>query len=157
MGIVFNADEVFEIAAQIERNGEAFYRKAAENNPEGKELLLEIAEQEDEHLAKFQEMQKELTAREVEPPVFDPDNEGSLYLKAMADGHVFDVKKDPTETLNGNESLEAIIKIAIGMEKDSILFYLGINEMVPKKLGEEKIMYIIKEEMKHIRWLSEKL
>ena len=29
MSIVFNADEVFETAAQIERNGAAFYRKAA--------------------------------------------------------------------------------------------------------------------------------
>ena len=31
MGLDFNADEVFEIAEQIERNGAEFYRTAAEN------------------------------------------------------------------------------------------------------------------------------
>ena len=30
MGIDFNADEVFEIAEQIERNGAKFYRNVAE-------------------------------------------------------------------------------------------------------------------------------
>ena len=157
MSIVFNADEVFEMAAQIERNGAAFYRKAAGNNPEGREFLLQLAEQEDQHLATFEEMRKELTARQAESTTFDPDNEGVLYLQAMAGGHVFDVSKDPTAMLNGNESLKDIIQIAIGMEKDSIIFYLGIEVMVPKQLGKEKMNVIIKEEMRHIRWLNEKL
>ncbi len=157
MSIVFNADEVFEMAAQIERNGAAFYRKAAGNNPEGREFLSQLAEQEDQHLATFKEMRQELTTREVESTAFDPNNEGALYLKAMAGGHVFDVSKDSSEILNGNESLKDIINIAIGMEKDSIIFYIGIAEMIPKNLGKEKISAIIKEEMKHIVWLSEKL
>lgn len=157
MSIVFNANEVFEIAKQIERNGGVFYRKAAGNSPEGRELLLEIAKQEDQHFAAFEEMQKELTPREAESSAFDPDDEGALYLRAMADGYVFDVKKDPAEILKGNESLEEIIKVAIAMEKDSIVFYLGMKEMVPRKLGEEKVDHIIKEEMKHIGWLSDKL
>ena len=157
MSIVFNADEVFEMAAQIERNGAAFYRKAAGNNPEGREFLSQLAEQEDQHLATFKEMRQELTTREVESTAFDPNNEGALYLKAMAGGHVFDVSKDSSEILNGNESLKDIINIAIGMEKDSIIFYIGIAEMIPKNLGKEKISAIIKEEMKHIVWLNEKL
>ncbi len=157
MGIVFNADEVLEMAAQIERNGAAFYRKAAENNKEGQELLLEIAEQEDEHLATFQEMRKELTSRETESTAFDPDNAGALYLKAMAGSHVFDVSKDPSETLNGNESLKDLIKIAIVMERDSIVFYVGMTEMVPKNLCRKKICAIVKEVVKHVVWLSEKL
>ncbi|MFC1499257.1 rubrerythrin [Verrucomicrobiota bacterium] len=153
MGVTFNANEVFEMAKQIEINGGAFYRKAAENATEGKDLLLEIAAQEDEHLEAFTELQTELSARETEPSAFDPNDEGELYLKAMAGGKVFDIKKDPAETLKGTESLNEILKIAIGMEKDSIIFYLGIKEMVSPKLGEDKV---IKEEMKHIRWLSEK-
>lgn len=157
MSIVFNADEVLEIAAQIERNGGEFYRRAARNNSEGRNLLLEIAEQEDRHLATFEEMRKKLTAREKESTAFDPDGEGALYLKAMAGRHVFDVKKNPFEILKGNENLEEIINIAIGMEKDSILFYVGMKEMVPGKSGKEKVGHIIKEEMKHISWLSDKL
>ena len=46
MSLDFNADEVFEIAEQIERNGSEFYRKAAENmsNPKAKEFLNHLAE-----------------------------------------------------------------------------------------------------------------
>jgi len=156
VGIRFNADEVLEMAAQIERNGGVFYRKAAKSSSEGRELLLQIAEQEDEHLKTFEGMRKELAARETEPTAFDPDGEGALYLKAMADGCVFDMKKDPIEMVKGDENLAQIISIAIGAEKDSIVFYVGLKEMVPEKLGGDKISDIIREEMKHICWLNDK-
>ncbi len=157
MSIKFNADEILEMAAQIERNGGTFYRKAAQNNRDGRELLLEIAEQEDQHLSTFKEMRRELSNEEAIPTAFDPNGEVALYLRAMADGRVFDVRKDPADMLQGAETLVDIIKLAIGMEKDSIIFYLGMKEMVPRELGEDKIVRIIKEEMTHIRWLSEKL
>lgn len=157
MGIVFNADEVLEMAEQVERNGSAFYRKAAKNNANGRKILLQIAEQEDQHLASFRQMRRKLTAKDKESASFDPNNEGGLYLKAMADSRVFDPGKDPAEKLKGNEGLAEILNIAIGLEKDSIIFYLGLKEMVPPKLGEKRISAIIKEEMKHIRWLSERI
>lgn len=159
MTIAFNADEVFEMAEQIERNGGKFYRKAAEKNNDAsaRALLSEIADQEDEHLAAFKEMRKELGRRENEPTTFDPYGEAALYLKAMADGRVFDLKEDPAAKLKGDESLAAIIQTAIGLEKDSIIFYLGLKETMPQKLGADRITAIINEEMKHIRWLSDKL
>jgi len=45
MSITFNADEIFEIAEEIERNGAKFYRDAAQNakNASIKELLLDLA------------------------------------------------------------------------------------------------------------------
>ena len=46
---------------------------------------------------------------------------------------------------------------AIQAEKDSIAFYLGMKDMVPEELGNNKIDSSIKEEMSHIRILSEKL
>ena len=57
----------------------------------------------------------------------------------MADGHVFDVRKDPSERLTGKETMEDILKTAIGLEKDSIVFYLGIKDIVPEKLSKERI------------------
>lgn len=156
MGIVFNADEVLQMAAQIERNGAAFYRRAAEINEEGRALLLAIAEQEDRHLALFEGMREDLSSREAEPTAFDPYEEASLYLKVMADGHVFDLKSDdPAKILSGDENLDDIIKIAIQAEKDSIAFFVGLKEAVPASLGQDKMDVLIKEEMKHIRWLSE--
>ena len=58
---------------------------------------------------------------------FDPDNQAALYLRAMVDGKVFDIKKDPSNVLSEVKTLEEILHIAIGLEKDSIVFYMGIK------------------------------
>ena len=157
MSIIFNADEIFEIAEQIERNGAAFYRKAAEQNPGSCEFLLELADQEDEHLAFFAKIRKELSDNEKEETAFDPNGEASLYLKALADGKIFDFKSEPAAKLKSSTSVEEIIKIAIALEKDSIIFYIVLKDIVPAKLGADKITHIIAEEMKHIRWLCDRL
>jgi rubrerythrin len=73
------------------------------------------------------------------------------YLKALADTRVFFEKDmDPT-------TMKEILKAAITAEKDSIVFYLGMKELVPEKMGKAKIDDIIKEEMSHIRLLSARL
>ena len=53
--------------------------------------------------------------------------------------------------------MEEILKEAILAEKDSIVFYLGMKELVPENFGKTKIDAIIKEEMAHINLLSSKL
>ena len=54
-------------------------------------------------------------------------------------------------------SMREILKAAILAEKDSIVFYLGMKDLVPDKLGKDKLDEIIKEEMGHIRILSKEL
>ena len=157
MPITFNVDEVFTLAEQIERNGAAFYRKCAEKSTEEKNFLLNLASMEEHHLTIFQQMHQSVTSREAELFAADPDNEAGAYLNTMAGGYVFDTRKDPSATLSGSESLPDILQIAIGLEKDSIVFYLGIKEMVPKSAGKEKVDAIIKEEMRHVTMLSAKL
>ena len=102
MSIRYSADEVFEMAEQIERNGGAFYRRAAElaSDASTGTMLLELAGMEDDHVKTFVGMRKDLSAEERKPMVFDPDDELSLYLRAMADQHVFDMKADPSARLS---------------------------------------------------------
>lgn len=153
MSYDFNADEIFEMAEQIERNGASFYRKAAESidDPAEKKLLLDLAAMEDGHEKTFADLRTGLSEKEKTATVFDPEGETSLYLRALADTRVFFEKKIDTT------SMEEILKEAILAEKDSIVFYLGMKEMVPENLGETKIDAIIKEEMAHIKLLSGKL
>ena len=153
MAYDFNADEIFEMAEQIERNGASFYRKAAESidDPAGKKLLLNFAAMEDEHEKTFAALRKELSGKEKTATTFDPDGEAALYLRALADTRVFFEKKTDTSTM------EKILREAILAEKDSIVFYLGMKEMVAEKFGKTKINAIIKEEMAHIKLLSGKL
>jgi len=153
MSFDFNADEVFEIAEQIERNGAKFYRITAKNieDENKKKLLFHLAEMEDEHELTFKNMRERLSEDEKTMTQFDPDDETSGYLRALADTRVFYEKE--VDTL----SFEEILKNAIAAEKDSIIFYLGMKDVVPAHLGKQKLESIIKEEMEHISLLSKEL
>ncbi len=153
MGNEFNANDIFEIAKQIEINGAKFYRDAADQvDGDGhKQFLTELAEMEDSHEQIFADMQKNLSEDETKALTFDPDDENALYLKALADTRVFFEKEAP------GADMKKILTSAIAAEKDSIVFYLGIEEMVAQNAGKSKVDDIIKEEMGHIKLLAEKL
>ena len=153
MSYDFNADEVFEMAEQMERNGEKFYKNAATtiDDEAHKKLLQDLAAMEVDHEKTFKAMRSELKAAEKSATVFDPDGEAALYLRALVDTRVFFEKKIDVS------SMEKILKAAIEAEKDSIVFYLGMKNAVPEKLGRDRIEAIIKEEMGHIRLLSREL
>lgn len=153
MGYAFNIDEIFEMAEQIERNGALFYRNAAMAiaDPGEKTLLRELAEMEDQHEKTFADLRAGLPEKDKAAAAFDPENEPMLYLRALADVKIFFEKAIDTS------SMEEILKAAIIAEKDSIVFYLGMNEMVSENTGKAKLNAIIKEEMGHIKLLSGKL
>lgn len=157
MGMPFNADEVFEMAEQIERNGARFYRAAAEKFSEVGQLLLELAAMEDQHEKTFAAMHAELSGTEAEPLVFDPDGQAQLYLQAMADEHIFNIKSDPINQLGNLDTPDEVLKMAMGLERDSIAFYTGLKESVSRKAGKDKVEAIIKEEISHIAILSQKM
>ncbi len=151
----FNMDEIFEIAEQIERNGAAFYRRAAEGSLDAgqKQKLLDLAEMELSHERTFAAMR---TEQENAPTSFDPYGEAARYLDAIADGRVFDLCADLIEDLSG-KTIEEILKIAIDLEKNSIVFYLGLRDLVSESLGKKRVEAIIAEEMRHITLLSDEL
>jgi len=145
------------MAEQIERNGAKFYRAAAEKFPAVGELLLELAVMEDNHEKTFVSMRAELSGTEAEPIVFDPDDQAQLYLQAMADEHIFNIKSDPINQLANLETPDEVLKMAMGLERDSIAFYTGLKESVSRKAGKDKVDTIIKEEINHIAILSQKM
>lgn len=153
MAFDFNADDVFEIAEQIEKNGADFYQKASDaiSDKHYKNFLLDLATMELFHRKTFADMRASLSEELKKPTVFDPMDEAVLYLKALADMRVFYQKQIDLS------SIEAILMAALAAEKDSIVFYLGMKDLVPQKLGREKIDVIIDEEKKHIQLLGTEL
>lgn len=153
MSYDFSADEIFKMAEQMERNGQQFYRAAAEavDEDDKKKLLLELAEMEVDHEKLFKEMRAELSGKEKASTVFDPEGESALYLRALVDTRVFFEKELDVS------SMEKILKAAIEAEKDAIVFYLGMKNAVPESLGKDRLDHIIKEEMGHVRLLSREL
>ncbi len=153
MAFDFNAKDIFEMAKQIERNGVNFYQSAADgvSGEDEKKLLLNLAEMEEMHEQTFADLQAELTAAQSAETIFDPDNQAALYIKALVDTKVFFEKDIDTS------SMKEILTSAITAEKDSIVFYLGMKDLVPGKLGSTRIDDIIKEEMSHIQILGKEL
>ena len=146
----FCLEEVFEMACQIERDGAAFYRRAAnevESN-DARELFTKLAQWEKHHEKVFRDLAAGIPEEKRSENV-DPDGEASAYIDAMVEGSIF-------KPSSANEWVPStpggVFETAIGKEKDSILFYLGMKEAVPS--GAEEVDRIIAEEMRHVRILS---
>jgi len=146
--------------SRLKKNGVRFYREAAENmsDASARQIFLDLAAMEAEHEKVFASMRADLADKEREPTVFDPEGEAALYLRALADLQVFGKEGEEdfilSEDLPEQEKIRKILRAAIGLEKESIIFYLGMKELVPAKSGKDKIDKVIREEMGHIRLLS---
>ena len=159
----YTADDVFEIAVQIERNGGAFYRRAAElsADADAKVMLADLAVMEDGHVTVFTAMREKLHKENPEwlsrAFAASSDDDPALYLQAAAKGRVFDFESEPAAQLTASHSLKDVLSIAVGLEKESVVFYVGIRDVVPDNRGKEQMDGIIREEMGHIALLSNRL
>jgi len=159
MTLHLSADEILEIAQRIEQNGARFYRRAAElQKDENKsKLLLQLARMEDEHERIFLKIQDDLTEEERSQKAADPFGEMKMYLSAMADTSGGEGSPAAVEALTGQEPIGEILKKAIELEKESILYYIGLKDVVPGQLSKKNIEKIIEEEKSHIILLKKEL
>lgn len=159
MGMMFCADEVFEIAIQIERNGAKFYRHAAArfSDADIREELLQLAAMEDGHELTFADLRKKLTSGMDDQAWDDAEQEALKYLESFANGRVFDMTVDPTEQLPSEATLEQVLRMALNRERDSIVFFVGLKRLVLRALEKETVESIIQQEMGHVTLLSRKL
>ncbi len=159
MALRLSSDEALEIAQRMEQNGSRFYRRAAEFKEleKEKEVLLKLAKMEDDHEKYFRTMQDGLPDEERSKKALDPFGEMLTYLEAMADMSGGEGSLQAIESLSGNESLPQILNIAITLEKESILYYIGLKDIVPSESAKRKIDEIISEEKNHIVTLKKEL
>ncbi len=160
MAYRFNLDEIFAMAEEIERNGARFYRRAAEitQQPDAKKLFGELARWEDGHERLFQRLRGDLVdAGEADPTVFDPMGDAELYLQAMAEQHVFRRDLEVEALVDQAGDPRSILELALQFERDSILFFLGMKEVVSVHQGADKVDRLIAEEMGHVAYLKKQL
>jgi len=157
--ITFSPGEIFQMAVQIERDGVAFYLRAAQQVDDAAlaEALRGLADMEGDHEKTFTAMAAELSASEKADSVFDPDEEEAYYLQSMVDGKVFAPRSGEAGELAEGLSVEQILRKAIQREQDSILFYLGLKDAVVGERGRRHLDKIIREEMGHVGLLRRQL
>ena len=116
----FNDLEGLRIAIEMEKRGEALYRKAARvsKKREVVDMLTALATDEVAHAAEFSRLYEEALSRRAEHASYG--EEASAYLSAVAADIVF---PDGLMALReeGFDNVRAVLDYAIASEKDSIL------------------------------------
>jgi rubrerythrin len=152
---VFSAAEALEIAMQIEKNGEAFYRAVAAKvtDPAAKKLFQELAAQEQRHYEVFQKMAGTVSgAASPQAPDVERD-EYQVYLHAALDNALFAGPDKALAMAEQARDRQTALRAAIGFEKDTLLFFYDLREMV-SVAEQEAVSGIIREEKTHLRRLA---
>jgi len=153
MGVFFSGSELLEIAIGIERNGMAFYQALADKtgNRDVKDIYNHLAGEEKKHLDIFQGMSGSLG--QVKPPETYTE-EYMLYLKSLIDSVVFsnvtEARQKADKVFNKIEAIDT----GIQAEKDSILFYTELQNLVRER-DRKVVLKVLDEEKNHLRQLSE--
>ena len=145
----FSGCEIAELGIEIEKNGRDFYQVLAGNASDGKlkDTLMTLSRAEDRHITTFQKIFEDASC--------DHSSEGSYpeeyfsYINALASQYVFTQKDKGAEIAKGIKTSEEGLEMAIGFEKDSILFFEEMKKLVPEK-SRSLVDALIQEEKKHL-------
>ncbi len=147
----FTGNDLINIAIGIERNGIAFYdiMSKSTENAETSDIFRHLAQMEGQHIQIFQGMLNESNRYlEIET------KEHISYLQTLADNAIFTDEMVTSELATQADSDVKALELAIVAEKDSLLFYYQMRDMVPRQAYPE-VNKIIDEEKSHLRLLSE--
>jgi rubrerythrin len=152
MSIIFSGSELLEVALGIERNGAAFYQALASKSQDRKVQAIyeHLAAEEIKHQKTFQAM-LDAAGSYLPPEAYDEDYR--LYLKSLVDSSVFTDVAHARQIAAKLSSQAEALTIGIQAEKDSILFYTEMMNLV-KPADHQIILKIIDEERNHLNQLS---
>ncbi len=146
----FSIREVIEQAVQTERLGYDFYAAAAKRFRENEKLvkLFDIlAGQELRHERVFSQLKEKIKDENLEGW-----EEASQYLRAIVESEFFLGRNKSLTSIENMKSSEDAVQHALGFEKETLLYYYSLKDVVKEK---EIVNEIIEEEKSHIRRLSE--
>jgi len=150
---VFAGREIVEISVQIEKNGMDYYNALIKKtkNMKAKEVFKYLAGEEEKHIIIFKNILDALEKYEPQEVVTD---EYFAYMNALASEHVFTIKNKGLDMAGKTKSDKEAIRLGIGFEKDSIIFYEGMKNVVPER-DKKTVDAVIEQEKTHLRKLSE--
>jgi rubrerythrin len=153
MSIAFSASELIDIAIGIERRGITFYDVMAKStdNERARYVFQNLADMEREHIQIFQDMLDEADEYKLSE---SSTEEYAGYLRALIDSAVFTDDAITSEMATQADSDIKAVELGINAEKDSILFYYQMKDIMPPP-ALAMINKIIAEEKSHLHQLSE--
>ena len=153
---LFQAADIVELAMQVEKSGEAFYRAVAAKveGQEARELFEYLAGQEVAHYQVFERLSQ--TIREAP---FMTDEEWDLYmdyLNGTVQSAFFEGTDKALALAETVTDAQHAIQMAIGFEKETLLFFYDLRDRIPEK-DRPVLDKVVAEEKRHIRRLVARL
>jgi len=157
---LFTAAQALEMAMDIEKNGEAYYREVAakSTDPEVKALFEDLAVQEQGHYRVFQRMLEGPTPAPAPSTVYPAAyyDEYQAYMQVALNNALFAGPDKAMALARKAETREMALRAGLDFEKDTLLFFYDLRDMV-SQAEQEAITGIIREEQKHLRTLARML
>jgi rubrerythrin len=152
---VWAGSEIVDIAKQVEELGEAFYEEALKHLKDARirRIFAFLRDEERRHAGLFEAMLSGLKSASVE---WREDEQYLTYMRALARNHVFPDREAVRVAVQDLRDEAAAIRIALGFEKDSILFLHELRVLVREE-DRNTVDQLIAEEREHVRTLQELL
>lgn len=149
---MFTAAEGLEMAMEIEKNGQVFYNTVAERSadPEVKALFEDLAAQEQMHYQVFQKMIGGARSAPALPAA--EYDQYRTYVQVALDNALFAGPDKALALAEQAKDRETALRAAVGFEKDTMLFFYDLRDMV-SEADREIISDVIREEKRHLRRL----
>ena len=153
MTISLSATEIIKTAIEIEKRGIAYYDVMAEStwHEVARDLFKHLAGMEHQHRDTFEKLLDQIDKQDSER---QPENEETAYIQSLADSAVFTDELAASELATHLDNEIEAMDIAITAEKESILFYYEMLDVVSQATAPV-VRHILNEEKMHLTQLSE--
>lgn len=151
MDFGFSADDVFEIAVDLEARGERFYLAAASKttNEDVRKLFIALARDEIKHAARFEVQRSKRRTR--------LGGEGSAaserwlrdYLRSWSEGEAFD--GEDLDAFAATRDVMEVLNKALELEVEVVTFFLHMRQFMPSDEEAAWVDEILREEDHHCR------
>ncbi|MHB8085109.1 MAG: ferritin-like domain-containing protein [Dehalococcoidia bacterium] len=150
MAEFFRSGELYRIAMQMERTGLAYYMAMAEQSKDisTRAVYEYLASAEKRHLKTFRKLWNK-TGKSAPPESYR--GEYRKYIKALIKDTVFP-STAAAKSRAAKSGPSTALKTGIQSEKDSILFYTELLNLLPDP-EKEAVKKILAEEKRHLRRL----
>ncbi len=151
MGNIFAGSEIVEIGIQIEKNGRDFYNTLVKQSKNQKaiDIFKFLGSEEEKHIKVFQGILERIEKYE---PAESYPGEYFAYMSALASENVFTLKYKGEEVAKKITTDKEAVDLGIGFEKDSIILYEGMKQVIPE-YDQKIIEQLIAQENNHLKTL----
>ena len=153
---ILQAGDIVELAMQIEKSGEAFYRAVAKKieSADTRAFFEDLADQEVKHFETFSKLAEAVK----DAPLLSVAewDEYVKYVEATVQSAFFEGPEKALALAETVQDQEEAIRMSIAFEKETLVFFLDLHEIATGQ-SQEPIARIIAQERAHIRRLAKML